>query len=367
MSPLLRHRVDVLPLFVCLGYPVAVIAAAFAFEGLGAWARVATLVGLGIVWQSGSYAYHHHNHLSFFRREHEWANRAFEVVCSAGWRIPVSREATYHFIHHAPGLLRSRERGYRGGLRAALDHCGFTSPRIFLANALDVFGLRWLVGVLLLGRRGYDIVPVVRSASDEGADRSGFSWHPLRGDFWGWVGTARRRGQLGQITAESVAIVVFQVALLLISPTFFAAYCVLHVVSYALYDLQDFCEHTRNDLRYDETVGELLRHAYNWWLFATTWSTTRGARTGRSSPGAARAAADWSTVSCRTHSRPLRRAPRSCAPIACASPRARGSRWRGTTARWRDPAAGAPRGRGPPALRALEGAGVHRPRSRAWR
>src|SRR5882762_10059239 len=118
---MLRHsRLDLIAVIVCISYPVCLVAGAVLYPAMSVPQVIAWGALLFLLWQSGSYAYHHHNHLHFFGSN--GLNRAFEILCSAGWRIPVSREAYYHFIHHSQGFLATKDRFYNDPrwVRAAL-------------------------------------------------------------------------------------------------------------------------------------------------------------------------------------------------------------------------------------------------------
>ena len=251
---ILRHsRKDLAAILVCVAYPSLLLGAAACFDRLGTLEVVGVGLALAVLWQSGSYAYHHHNHLNFFVGA--TANRAFELVCSAGWRMPVSREAFYHFIHHTPGFLSTRDEVYNGSgrLRGIVGHVGLLSVRTTFYNLFDAFGLRWLMGVLakLLVE-----VPPPRTPQR-------FGWRRVVDDDpWEWTAFARSRGQQSQMLGECLAVSAFSAVLAWLSPTFFlCVYLPLHWLSYAVYDYMDYSEHFLTELRHEETMAV---SSYGW-------------------------------------------------------------------------------------------------------
>jgi hypothetical protein len=231
---------DLYAAIVCAAYPALLVACAVVFWDVPLGLQLALVLALSVLWQSGSYAYHFHNHANFFVSPA--LNRAFEVLCSAAWKMPVSREAYYHFIHHTPRFLATRD-SYDGTdpLLGTLRHCGLSSPRTLFYNAFDWFGLRWLLGVPYLSAR------LRRGGASGGTltDPKFFSWHRKSDDEpWEFTAFALHRGQLRQVLLECGAIFVFNAVLLLIDPVFYVTvYAPLHFVAYFIYDYMDFSEH----------------------------------------------------------------------------------------------------------------------------
>lgn len=263
-----RHsRLDLIAVLVCASYPACLVLGAALYPAMSGWQIAAWAVLLFLLWQSGSYAYHHHNHLHFFTSN--VLNRAFEIMCSAGWRIPVSREAYYHFIHHSPGFLATKDASYNDPRRVhgMASHVGLLSLRKTFYSLFDTFGVRWMAGVLwrLHRRRGRASPARVEPAG------AAVSWRRKKDDAepWEWTEFAIARGQTSQIVLECGAIIAFNVLLAALDPRYYLTVCApVQFVAYVVYDLQDFCEHTRTDLRYPETISaSCYGLLYNLWLF----------------------------------------------------------------------------------------------------